>query len=115
MIVFYRFTVEELDKLAGDCMKCLHVGLKSFRFRDGSEVFMCPDCTHGTSVRQAILAGVKRIKTSREILAEEGGYTTVPTQRPKPRADSLLVLEREYELDVDEMDEPVAQDEELAV
>ena len=61
---------------------------------------MCPDCTHGTLARQATLAGVKRIKTSREVLEE--GHTTASTHKPKPLVDQLLAPDRDEALDLDE-------------
>lgn len=88
-------------------LKCSHERLKSFVFSTGQTIECCPDCTRGDIARRAILAGVKRTKTSREILAEEG-YTSAPTHRPKPLVDQLLAPDRDEELD---LDEPVSQDE----
>jgi hypothetical protein len=88
-------------------LKCSHERLKSFVFSTGQIIECCPDCTHKDLARQAILAGVKKNKSAREIL-DEKGYTTVPTHKSKPAVDKLLVPDRDVMLD---LDEPGSQDE----
>jgi hypothetical protein len=92
-------------------MKCSHERLKSFVFSTGQTIECCPDCSKGDTARQALLAGVTKKKTARDVLDDEearAGYSySVPT-KPKPAVDSLLVPDR----DEPEPDEPSEQGQE---